>query len=283
MAPPTTPPELPGVTHRYADLRTGVRLHVAEAGDPGAPAVLAVHGWPQHWWLWRDVIGPLAERFRVLAVDLRGLGWSSPAPDGDYRKVRMAEDLLALMDAEGIDRVHHLGHDWGGLVGFLLARDAPERVARLMACNVIAPWTPARRLLPHFWRFAYQPILGAPVLGAAIQRDGRLLRAALRSAMSEADAEIFLERLRRPEQADAGSAYYRQFLLREVASTALSAPPRLPMPVKILFGTGDQVLRPGMLEGAPYEVELVPGVGHFIVDERPDLVADRARAFFEGP
>jgi len=227
------------------------------------------------------VIGPLAERFRVLAIDLRGFGWSSPAPDGDYRKERLVEDLLALLDAEGIDRVNHLGHDWGGFVGFLLARRAPERVRRLMVCNIVAPWTPARRMLPHVWRLAYQPLVGAPVLGPALHRDGRLPRAALRSAMSEADAEIFLERLRRPDQAAAGAAYYRQFLLRELPGVALSGRPRLPMPVKVLFGARDRVLRPGMLEGAPYEVELVPDAGHFLVDQRPELVAERARAFFE--
>jgi pimeloyl-ACP methyl ester carboxylesterase len=136
----SAPPQLPGVTHRFVDLSTGVRMHVAEAGAPGAPVVLAVHGWPQHWWLWRDVIGPLAARFRVLAVDLRGFGWSSPAPDGDYRKERLVDDVLALLDAEGIDRAHYLGHDWGGFTGFLLARRAPGRVERLMACNIVPPW-----------------------------------------------------------------------------------------------------------------------------------------------
>ena len=87
-------PELPGVRHADHALPTGVTLHVAEAGDPDAPPILAVHGWPQHWWLWRGVIGPLAQDFRVLAIDLRGFGWSSPAPDGDYRKERLVRQTL---------------------------------------------------------------------------------------------------------------------------------------------------------------------------------------------
>jgi pimeloyl-ACP methyl ester carboxylesterase len=277
----TRPPELPGVTHRFVDLATGVRAHVAEAGDPGAPAILALHGWPQHWWLWRDVIGPLAASHRVLAPDTRGFGWSAPAPDGDYRKDRLVEDALALLDAEGIASAHVIGHDWGGFTGFLAARRAPERVRSLLACNIVPPWVSPARVLPHAWRFAYQVVVGAPVLGPALARDGRAIRAVLGSAMSDADAEVFVERLRRPEQAQASAALYRQFLLREAGSRAFAGgSAALPMPVKILFGTGDPALRPGMLEGQPYDIELVPGVGHFIVDERPDLVADRALAFF---
>ena len=69
-------PALPGVRHAHHQLPTGVRLHVAEAGDAAAPAVLAVHGWPQHWWMWRGVIPALAERHRVICPDLRGFGWS---------------------------------------------------------------------------------------------------------------------------------------------------------------------------------------------------------------
>ena len=273
------PPEVRGVGHLYLDLPTGVRMHVADAGDPDDPVVVALHGWPQHWWLWRGVIGPLAERFRVYAPDLRGFGWSSPAPDGDYRKDRLADDVLALLDEEGVERAHVLGHDWGGYTGFLLARRAPERVTRLLACNVAPPWgiSPVRAL-PHLWRFGYQAVVGAPGVGPALVRDGRMIRAGLRAAMSDADARVFADRLREPEQAAASSALYRQFLLREVPASG--GDPALPMPVKILFGTGDPALRPGMLAGLPYEIELVPGAGHFIVDERPELVADRAIAFF---
>ena len=275
------PPDLPGVTHRHVSLATGVDMHVAEAGAADAPVVLAVHGWPQHWWLWRGVIGPLASRFRVLAIDLRGFGWSSPAPDGDYRKDRLVDDVLALLDAEGVERVRYLGHDWGGFTGFLLARRAPERVERLLACNIVPPWVSPARVLPHAWRFTYQVVVGAPALGRAIVRDGRLLRAGLRPSMSEADVEVFLERLRLPEQAAASSALYRQFLVREARQQfGAGGDARLPMPVKIVFGARDPALRPSMLTGLPYDIEIVPDASHFVVDERPELVADRALSFF---
>ena len=106
------PPSIPGVSHRDVGV-DGVRLHVAEAGD-GPPMVL-VHGWPQHWWCWRHLIPRPARSYRVLAPDLRGLGWSD-APPGDHAKSSFAADLLALLDAEGLDRVRLIGHDWGQLL-----------------------------------------------------------------------------------------------------------------------------------------------------------------------
>src|SRR4051794_2455046 len=108
-------PEVAGVTHRDVDVG-GVRLHVAEAGE--GPPLLLLHGWPQHWWCWRYVIGELATTHRVIAPDLRGFGWSD-APPGDYAKATFAADVLALMDAEGLDRVRVIGHDWGGYTAFL--------------------------------------------------------------------------------------------------------------------------------------------------------------------
>jgi pimeloyl-ACP methyl ester carboxylesterase len=88
------PPPLPGVEHRYVDVR-GLRLHVAQAGA-GPPLVL-LHGWPQHWYCWRHLIGPLAQRYTVLAVDLRGWGWSDAPPDS-YAKRTFAADVLPLLD-----------------------------------------------------------------------------------------------------------------------------------------------------------------------------------------
>ena len=95
--------ELAGVTHSDVQAR-GMRFHVAEAGPADAPPVFLTHGWPQHWWTWRNVIPALAESHRVFAWDLRGMGWSDPAPDGDYTKTAMADDLLGLMDALEVER-----------------------------------------------------------------------------------------------------------------------------------------------------------------------------------
>src|SRR5687767_6210027 len=129
-------PKRPGVSHEYHELSTGVRAHVAHAGPEDAPPVLALHGFPQHWYEWRRVIDALGGEFRVLAMDTRGLGWSGPAPDGDYRKARLAEDAVALLDALGIERAGLLGHDWGGWVGFHAALRFPERWTGYVATGV---------------------------------------------------------------------------------------------------------------------------------------------------
>ncbi|MEA2457806.1 MAG: hypothetical protein QOC95_778, partial [Thermoleophilaceae bacterium] len=120
-------PHVAGVEHHYATVN-GVRLHYAEAGS-GEP-VLLQHGWPQHWWMWRDLIGPVAERFRVIVPDLRGHGWSEK-PAGDYRKDALMRDTIALLDHLGIERVRYVGHDWGAYVGMLAALRHPERIERL--------------------------------------------------------------------------------------------------------------------------------------------------------
>jgi pimeloyl-ACP methyl ester carboxylesterase len=277
-------PEVPGVRHSHHDLPTGVQLHVAEAGDPDAPAVLAVHGWPQHWWMWRHVIPALSERRRVVCPDLRGLGWSGFPGDGDYTKGRMAEDLEALLDRLGIERAGYLGHDWGGWIGWLLALRAPERIERLMAVSIVHPWVPREETLRHAWRLGYMLALATPGLGPAVVRDGRAVRAALGSRVADSDAAVYVDVLRDPDRAAASSAYYRHFQLREVPRLGELAGASLPMPVRVLFGRHDPVQRPSQLAGlehhaAELEVEVVDG-GHFLVDERPALVADRARAWF---
>jgi hypothetical protein len=73
--PVNSPPEIPGVRHDFLDV-AGLRTHVALAGREGARTVMLVHGWPQKWWAWRELIPTLAKRFRVIAPDLRGHGWT---------------------------------------------------------------------------------------------------------------------------------------------------------------------------------------------------------------
>ena len=71
-------PELEGVQHQFVDLGGGVTIHVADAGPTDGPPVMLVHGIPQNWWQWHELIGPLAgDGYRLLCQDLRGAGWSA--------------------------------------------------------------------------------------------------------------------------------------------------------------------------------------------------------------
>src|SRR4051794_11215398 len=180
------PPALDGVVHRDHDLATGVRVHVAHAGPEHGPAVVALHGFPHHWWVWRRVL-PLLPDVRFLAMDLRGLGWSGAPADGDFRKARLAEDAAALLDVLGIERALLLGHDWGAGPGSLGAPAAPRGWRAPAATGTAHPWATraaTRRALP---RFAYQPPLAAPVLGP------RIIRHAVTRLVHPAYAERYRE------------------------------------------------------------------------------------------
>jgi pimeloyl-ACP methyl ester carboxylesterase len=85
---------------------------------------------------------PLARDHRVLAPDLRGWGWSD-APEGDYAKATLAEDIVGLLDVEGIERVRIIGHDWGAYTALLMALTCPKRVERVVALDIAPPGPPA--------------------------------------------------------------------------------------------------------------------------------------------
>jgi len=283
-------PTVEGVTHRWVEAR-GLRFHVAEAGSGDDP-VLLLHGWPQHWYEWRDLLPALADRHRVLAMDLRGFGWSDAPRDG-YEKENLATDVLAVLDELGLERVKLVGHDWGGWIGFLLCLRAPERFERYLALNIPHPWIQMRKALPHSWRLLYQAFVLAPGIGYLAHRRKRFVRMALRAGgadprfWDEQTLSIFADNLAEPSRAKAAVQMYRVFNLRELVPILRGryADKRLTVPTRMLFGTDDAAIHTDLLAG--YEdhaddmaIELVPGCGHFIADQRPDLVAERARALF---
>lgn len=290
----TSFPPVAGVTHRFVDIG-GVRLHVAEIGQ-GDPLVL-LHGWPQHWYMWRDLLPALAAQYRVLCLDMRGFGWSE-APRSGYGTDQMVADLLALLDALDLRRVRLMGHDWGGWFGFLLCLRYPERVQQFVALNIPHPWQRIDwPMLRALWRFWYQGVIAAPLLGGwlLVHQPGFVRSVILRrglankQACAETELTLYAERLQIPARARASVQLYRRFLLREFVPVAFGRyqSVSLRVPTLLLFGSHDIFISPRLLRGFQVHtdmlaVELVPQSGHFIVQECPTLVLERARAFFTG-
>jgi pimeloyl-ACP methyl ester carboxylesterase len=284
-------PVIPGVDHRIVQT-SRLRMHVARAGEAG-PALVLLHGWPQHWYAWRHVIPRFAERYRVICPDLRGLGWTE-APSGGYDDESLASDVLALLDALELPRVFLIGHDWGLQAGIRLCLRAPDRIERFVALNDVHPWSrPSLRDALHAWRFWYIAVLAAPAVGGWLLRNRPgfvrlLIRSwSARNAWTDQELDGFAERLREPPRARASVEYYRT-LLRELPLVAGRYRNRtLRTPTLLLFGADDGVVRPHQLRG--YEghaddmrVELIPGVGHFTAEEAPELVVERTIKHF-GP
>ncbi len=249
-----------------------MRLHVQESGPPDGPPLLLVHGWPQDGSAWRDVVARLDGRFRCLVPDLRGHG-RSPAPREGYEKERLADDVLELLDDRGLDRVLYAGHDWGGWIGFLLGIRTPHRLTGLLALSVGHPWPSRRdRLNPlRLAALAYQLPLATPLLGRALTETG-----AVRGALVPPHARMGAV------PGHVTEAMYRTFLLRELPGLATGryADARLTVPTRLVVGERDPVMRAADLRG--YEahaehmtVERIPGAGHFLPEERPELIAER--------
>ena len=201
----------------------------------------------------------------------------------------MADDVLAVLDALGLRRVCLVAHDWGAWIGFLACVAAPERFAAFLALGAPRPLgRPAPRQLLQIWRFAYQLVLAAPLLGRRLIADERFTArlidaiAVRHEAWTADDVRAFTAVLTEPARARASVLLYRSFLLREVGRTPRG---RLAVPTRIMIGAGDPAIRPFLLEGAELEaddlaVEIVPECGHFVPEERPALVVERARALF---
>jgi pimeloyl-ACP methyl ester carboxylesterase len=278
-------PPLDGVTHRTVSAR-GLDFHVAEAGA-GEPIVL-VHGWPQHWWAWRRVVPLLAPHGRLLMPDLRGFGWSD-APDGGYEKQSIADDLLALLDALELERVRLVAHDWGAWTGFLACLAAPERFDAFVALSSPPPMgRPSPRQVLQVWRFAYQLVLAAPGLGERLVGTEAFMERLMQAGAGDPspwtadDLRVYTGVLAEPARARASVQLYRTFLLHEAGRVPGG---RLHVPTRLMTGERDHAIPPVLLEGAEREaddlaVEAIPGCGHFVPEERPELVAERALELF---
>ena len=260
----------------------GVRLHCVVEGE--GPLVLLLHGFPETSRAWRKQMPALTKRFRVVAPDLRGFG-ASDKPKGiaAYRTSVVAEDIVALIHALGAERAHIVGHDWGGAVAWTLATLHPEAVDRLVALNCPHPavmqralrsnWTQIRK---SWYIFAFQlpwlPEWSFRRGGAKALKDS-LRRTAMRpDTFSDVDLDEYARAFSASGAATAAINYYR--------AAARSRLPRgkIKAPTLVIWGENDFALgieltrgMDDLFESQP-RIELVADAGHWVMEERPEVV-----------
>lgn len=262
----------------------GVVLAVLDEGE-GFP-VLLLHGFPDSSQLWRHQVSALVEAgLRAIAPDLRGFGESDkPESVEEYAISRSVADMVALLDALGVERAHVVGHDWGAGLAWALAAFVPERVEQLVVMSVGHPNTLREPSIEQREKGWYQLLFQFDgVAEELIQRDDwKLFREMLRGA---ADAERYLADLSRPGALTAGLNWYRanatpaQELEREATFPAVAAS------TLGIWGSGDPYLTEESMLGSgehvtgPWRYVRIEGAGHWLPVDAPDRVNELLREF----
>ena len=283
----------------------GVGINLVTAGS-GAP-VLLLHGYPQSHVEWHKLAPILAERFCVVATDLRGYGDSDkPAAAGDdlavYCKRTTAKDQVQVMTALGHDSFHLVGHDRGVRVGHRLALDFPDKVRSFVSLDVVASQAAFENMDADLafswfhWNLMRQP---SPLPETLIGNSAKIYLDFLLGTWCATEVaitpEAYAEYLRcfdDPETIRATCLDYRAIAL-DLKHDAADRGRKLACPMLVLWGT-EMASRPGwqtgrsldMLETWRERAETVQGqgiaCGHFLPEEAPEATAAAILAFLDG-
>ena len=274
---------VPNSAHsHFADI-DGVRIHYQEKGT-GAPLVL-LHGFSSSTYSWKDVFEPLAKSYRVIAVDLKGFGFSAK-PDGDYTRRAQAILVAHLLDYLKIEKAWLAGNSMGGEVSLNFALQNPQRVAGLIlidsgGVNVSG----ASSLTPGYVRI---PVAGPVLIALALTSD-RLVRQGLEKSFYD-DAKITDERV---------ASYYRPLKTRGGQLAALRARIQagefpieqdlntINVPTLIIWGAEDALIpleagrkMNSLIKGS--QLVIIERCGHVPQEELPERVFDEMTRFIEG-
>jgi len=258
--------------------RSGLTFDVTDRGEPDAPAVLLLHGFPEDRQSWDPVAERLVEAgLRTLAPDQRGYSPRArprePYPQA-YALGELVDDALALLDAAGVEQVHVVGHDWGGGVAWALAGAHPDRVATLTVLSTPHPAALRRAATRSPWQLAhssYMLFFQVPGLPERLLA-GRLEGTLRSSGLSRAQAERYAGRLREPGALRGALGWYRAI------RHSRGALHRSRVPTTFVWGRRDPFLGRDSAEStgemvlADYRFVEVDE-GHWLPERQPDLCA----------
>jgi pimeloyl-ACP methyl ester carboxylesterase len=279
-----------GLEH-HTRLIGDARLHYVVAGS--GPVVVLLHGWPQTWASWRRVIPPLAERFTVIAPDMRGLGLSSH-PDSGYDMATVASDIRGLVTELGHDEIFLAGHDWGAAAAYAYTAEHRESVKRLAIFEMVLPGFDLMEgaMAPQpggqfLWHMGWQSVPDIPE--ALINgREDIFLRWFFQfyaydpSAVGPQETAEYVSAMTQIGALRAGLEYYKAYF-KTAEQNRVHREHKLEMPV-MAWG-GEACLGPLTQQCMELAAEDVRGgvierCGHWIGEERPEFVAEQLLEFF---
>jgi pimeloyl-ACP methyl ester carboxylesterase len=272
----------------------GASFHVARSGS-GAPLLL-LHGWPEFWLAWEPVMQRLQERYTLVAPDLRGFG-DSDKPSGPFGPENHAIDMLALLDAMGVERIGVVGHDVGGAVMQPLARKSPNRLVGLFFFDFVYPGIGPRMGAPdrlkEIWYQSFHQLDVAPALVGATRKACRtyighfLKHWAHRKDAHDRVLNAYVDNFLKPGNLEGGFAYYEAAHAGRIAimKGEARALPQITTPACVRWPEHDPLFPNTWTDRlgetfADLDLALLPDIGHYPHVEDPDLAAQEIDAFF---
>lgn len=289
--------------HQFSELN-GLQFHYVVDGEPGAKTILFLHGFPEFWYEWRNLLSEFGRDHFAVAPDLRGYNLSEkPAEVSAYSVRNLVADIKAFFDQFSPQRKAILvAHDWGGAVAWAFAIAYPEYLEALVIINAPHPGVFARELAnnPAQQRAsAYMLAFRGPDAEAMLSRNdyAALSRALFDGStrpdlFTEEDRKAYRTAWSQPGALTGGLNYYRASRLGPPANPA-EAPPspfveerslEVKVPTLVIWGEKDTALLDGNLNGLDEYVRdltivRVPGASHWIVHEESEAVCQHIREF----
>jgi pimeloyl-ACP methyl ester carboxylesterase len=271
------PGAAPNFSERFAKVN-GVRLRYL-IGGTGSPVVL-LHGYAETSHMWRPILPALADSHTVIVPDLRGAGGSAKPASG-YDKKTMAMDIHQLTSSLKLDRVRIVGHDIGLMVAYAYAAQFPQSTDRVVLMDAFLPgignWKNVW-LLRDMWHFHFYGEVPLQLVKGReriyFEHFWNDFAADPKHSVPEADRRIYAKAYAQAGAMRAGFEYFRSFE-RDAEDFARMATTRLAMPMLVLSGEkagGTFLIDQAKLVASDVTGQVVPGVGHWLMEEAPRTV-----------